>query len=75
MFHLLFEFNPTGACCWVDKQTIAAVDIPLLIDRGVSHTQQQSVDHRKEMVSNEPRNMPIMVSNECVHGYNYMPIQ
>ena len=54
---------------------MAAVDIPLLIDPGVSHTQQQSVDHRKEMVSNEPRNVPIMVWNECVHGYNYMPIQ
>ncbi len=51
-----------GACCWVDKQKIAVVDIPLLIDPGVSHTEQQSVDHKKEMVANEPRNMPIMVN-------------
>ena len=56
-------YLPKGACCWADKQTIAAVDIPLLIDPGVSHTQQQSVDHRKEMVSNEPRNVPVMVRN------------
>ena len=51
-----------GACCWAEKQEVAVLDVPLLTDTKQNSYEQNSYDHRREMVAKEPQDKPIRVN-------------